>query len=122
MLNKFVLTLGVSVALTAVTAQADDGIKAFVVEALKANGQPVTGVLSGQIANYFRSQTRSMQPVQVEAQMVKRLQPNGCGRVQIRFKQDVTEARQAIQFPMEINYCVDGSVPLNLVDTKESSK
>jgi hypothetical protein len=116
--NKFMLLIGLSVAFGSVTARADDGIKAFVVAALQANGQPVTGVLDGQIATWFRSQTKSMQPVQVAARMIRHLQPDGCGRVQIRFRQEVTMAHKTIEFPMEINYCVDGTVPLNITDTK----
>lgn len=90
------------------------GVKPLIEAALRAEGQPVTVTLDGAVAQYIQSHTRSMQPVNVTAQRIAVLQPDGCGRVRLIFKQ------QAVEFPMEINWCLDGSVPE--MPTTEGSK
>lgn len=99
-------------------------IKFFVVRALQSNGAPVTGVISGPVATFFQAQSRSMQPVQVEARRVKAFTTEGCGRVELKLRQDIRAYGKSapIQFPMEMNYCIDGTIPLDTTEAKGSQR
>lgn len=125
MLNNVIKKSAILFAIVPVFAFAQvDGIKAFAGKAIEAEGKLINGTLSGQIATYFQSQTKSMQPVQVEAKMVKQFVTKGCGRVQLKIRQDimVNGKAQIIQFPVEMNYCKDGTVPFDTTEIKGGAK
>ncbi len=95
-------------------AQAE-GIKELMVRAIEMDGEPVRGELSGEIAQYIKTHTGSQAAVKVEAKLVEHFDTEGCGRVQIQFHQrtPLDKKRPAMQFPMEMNYCIDGSIPIH---------
>lgn len=99
-------------------------IKEFAVKAIEADGVAVNGTLSDQVSTYFQSQTKSMQPVMVEAKMVKHFSTRGCGRVQFKIRQDVmvNGKAQSVFLPVEMNYCKDGTVPFDTTEVKGELK
>jgi hypothetical protein len=94
------------------SAQAE-GIKELMVQAIEMDGETVSGELSGETARYVKAHTRSQTAVKVEAKLIERFDTEGCGRVQIQFYQNtpLNKENSAMQFPMEMNYCIDGSIP-----------
>ena len=91
-----------------------EGIKELMVRAIEMDGEPVRGELSGEIAQYVKTHTRSQAVVKIEAKLIEHFDTEGCGRVQIQFHQStpLNKANQTMQFPMEMNYCIDGSIPI----------
>lgn len=88
---------------------AQEEMKQLMVRAIESQGEPVLAELQGEIADYIQRQTGSIAQVKVSAQMIQALAPEGCGRVQIEFTQ---QGLRTVQFPMQMNYCIDGSVPV----------
>lgn len=90
-------------------AMAQERMKQLIVRAIEMQGEPVQAELQGEIADYIKRHTGSLERVQMKAQLIQALLPEGCGRVQIDFMQ---QGLQTMQFPMQMNYCIDGSVPV----------
>lgn len=90
-------------------AMAQEGMKQLMVRAIEMQGEPVQAELQGEIADYIQRHTGSLARVQMKAQLIQALVPEGCGRVQIDF---VQQGLQTMRFPMQMNYCIDGSVPV----------
>lgn len=95
------------------TAQASTS-KEILIEAVKTGH--ATGELTGDQADVWMAQTRSREPIMVEAKVVEQLKQPGCARVAIQYSQQMVPKVSGGSGPLEVgwgmNICDDGAPPV----------
>ena len=115
-------------ALLAVLSSAGNAadLKFYLMTALNNPATPVSGRLTGGMADSFRATTRSAAPVLADVSTVKRFSQDGCARLAVRLSQasvptsDGKETSFAIRY--EMNLCRDGTPPAEGMDLSVVSR
>ena len=78
------------------------------------------GEVTGKVATQWMNSTRSSQPIQMSAKVIRRFNEVGCGRLGITMTQEGAPTRDGGTAPVktywEINLCRDGSAPREGID------
>ena len=73
------------------------------------------GEVTGNVATKWMNSTRSSQPIQMTAKVIRRYQQEGCGRLGVTMTQQGAPTRDGGTAPVktywEVNLCRDGSPP-----------
>lgn len=101
-------------------------VKPLLVTAIDAPDGTANGVLTGSIAEKMHQTTQSRDPIQVEVTTLKEFKQEGCKRLNVRLIQPnaLTKNGGRADFKVDygINYCRDGSPPVEGMDLGAISK
>ncbi len=101
-------------------------LKQHLIAAIDSPEGRADGDLSGPMAAFFQSQTRSSAPIRVQVRTLKRFAQAGCARLQATLIQEEVPTREGKQIPFavryELNLCRDGQPPSEGIDLDSASQ
>lgn len=101
-------------------------LKSHLLAAIDAPSGKSEGELNGSMAEFFKAQTRSSAPVQVQVKTIKRFSAPGCARLEATLRQEAVPTTNGRQIPFavryELNLCRDGQPPTEGMDLDAASQ
>lgn len=108
-----------------VIAAGQGGVKSLLFQAIDAQDGRAQGVVTGPIADRFRTTTGSVAPVLAEVTTLKRLKQEGCKRLRVSLSQAEVPTQDGgktdFVVTYELNLCRDGSPPTEGSDAGTTS-
>jgi hypothetical protein len=101
-------------------------LKQILIAAIDTPSGQAEGILDGGMADYFKVQTRSSEPVRVKVKTLSRFPTAGCARLEATLLQERVPTQQGGFAPFairyEINLCRDGHPPSDGIDMEAMSR
>lgn len=101
-------------------------LKSHLLAAIDAPSGKSEGELNGAMAEFFKAQTRSSAPVQVQVKTIMRFSAPGCARLEATLMQEAVPTTNGRQIPFavryELNLCRDGQPPTEGMDLDAASR
>jgi len=101
-------------------------LKQHLLTAIDSPNGMAAGTLDGNMAEFFKAQTRSSAPVMVRIRTLQRFPTAGCARLEATLVQEGVPTQQGSAIPFairyEINLCRDGRPPTEGMDLDAASR
>ena len=101
-------------------------LKEHLIAAIDAPDGRSDGDLGGRMAEFFKGQTQSSVPVQVQVRTLRKFATVGCARLEATLIQDDVPTKEGKRVPFavryELNLCRDGQPPSEGIDLDAASR
>ncbi len=101
-------------------------LKQHLIAAIDAPNGRSGGDLSGPMADFFKAQTRSSNPVKVQVRTLSKFAEAGCARLEATLMQDAVPTHEGKLIPFairyELNLCRNGQPPTEGIDLDAASR
>ena len=101
-------------------------LKQHLIAAIDAPNGRSGGDLSGPMAEFFKAQTRSSNPVKVQVRTLSKFAEAGCARLEATLMQDAVPTQEGKLIPFairyELNLCRNGQPPTEGIDLDAASR